>query len=312
MSDHVYHPVLPFALLEQRVERPGGRPHDVAACLVVLRVLDGDARTVDERTHEPFVEVVAGVVVLVAAVLLQEVRHDIENAGHHLILRHRERQLRVQNREFRHQPAVEDLAELEVLRVVGDDGTAVHLRAGAHHRQHATDGQDTQIGGRIITFHVIGLPRVSVEPCGGSHALGIVTHGAATDREDEIDIVLASEFAAFVKLLHRRIRHHAGILHDGFAGLVQDGQHRVVKSSALDGSAAIGEHDCLAVAGQFLFQEFQAVLAEMQASRVLVCEISKHNFANLIKRQRYTFFANGEFDEFCEVELKKCIFAAGF
>ena len=158
--------------------------------------------------------------------------------------------------------------------MVGDDGATVHFGASAHHRQHTADRQDTQVGGRILTFHVVSLPRVAVEPSGGGHALGVVAHGTAAHREDEIDIILASEFATLVEFLHRRVRHHAGILHDGLASFFQDGHNLIVKTCELDGSSAIRQHDGPAVASQFLFQEFQTVLAEMQASGVFVCEIS--------------------------------------
>ena len=104
--------------------------------------------------------------------------------------------------------------------MVGDDGAAVHLGASAHHRQHATDRQDAQTGSRVLASEVIGFPRIAVEPRGSGHALGIVAHGAAAHREDEIDVVLAGEFATLIEFLHRRVRHHAAILDNRLAGLL--------------------------------------------------------------------------------------------
>ncbi len=54
LADHMHHPVSGFSLGYQSIQRPGGRPHDIAPRLIVPRFIYRDPRAVDQRTQKPF------------------------------------------------------------------------------------------------------------------------------------------------------------------------------------------------------------------------------------------------------------------
>ena len=162
LPEHVHLPVRRLAHRDERVERPGRGPHDVAARLVVLGVLHCRARRDYQRLHEAFGNVVARIVVRSAEVLLQDVAHDVVDAGHHLAARDGEREARIEDGEPREYGRTEHLADLEVRCMVGDDAAAVHLASRADHREHAADGDDA--AGRLLEAREVLLPGIFIAP----------------------------------------------------------------------------------------------------------------------------------------------------
>ena len=112
LAQHMDHPVGGFALGHQRVQCPGGRPHDVAAGLVVLRVLNGDTAGVDERLHQPLGEIVGGVVVGAGEILLADVVKDVIYASCHLVLGQGVGQFGIQNGELGEHVGTKHMANL--------------------------------------------------------------------------------------------------------------------------------------------------------------------------------------------------------
>ena len=246
LPDHVHLPVAGLAALEQRVQRPCGGPHDVGARLVVLRVLHRDAARVDKRAHQTLGDIVGRVVARAGEVLLHDVAHDVEETGHHLVLRHSHGEARVEDGELREDVAAEHFADFETGLVVGDDAAAVHLAAGAHHGQHRAHGHN--LAARPALVDVVFLPRVFLAPGRGADALGIVDGAAAADGQDEVYIVVPHQLATLIEFLHRGVGHHAGVLDNRFSGLFQGRHDGVVHAVLLDGTAAVTQHDSGAVA----------------------------------------------------------------
>ena len=85
LAYHVHLPVSGLALGNERVQSPGGSPHYVGARLVVGGVLHGYFRAVNERAQQALGDVVARVVVIAREILLENVRHDVVEARHHLV-----------------------------------------------------------------------------------------------------------------------------------------------------------------------------------------------------------------------------------
>ena len=73
LPQHVYHPVGRFTAGEKPVQSPCRSPHDVAACLVILRIAEHFPGADNEGTHQPFGDVVGRVVVRPRKVLFQNV-----------------------------------------------------------------------------------------------------------------------------------------------------------------------------------------------------------------------------------------------
>ena len=122
LSEHVDHPVRALAFGNQCVECPGRRPHQVAARLVVLRILVGNAAGMQHRAHQALADVVARRIVCAGEILLANVVEDIVDAGHHLTMRQRHRVPRVQDGEARDDLLIrEDMADLLLRLLIGDD-----------------------------------------------------------------------------------------------------------------------------------------------------------------------------------------------
>ena len=112
------HPVCGFASVNEGIERPCGGPHDVRSGLVIIGIDKSLVRAGDERTHQSFGDVVAGVVVVAGEILLQNVAHDVVDARYHLVFRDGESECRVQDGEIR---VAEIVVQFQLLGVVGDD-----------------------------------------------------------------------------------------------------------------------------------------------------------------------------------------------
>ena len=67
------HPVRALAAGNQRVERPSRRPHQIAARLIVLRVLVRDAARVQDGAHQALTDIVARVIIRAGEILLADV-----------------------------------------------------------------------------------------------------------------------------------------------------------------------------------------------------------------------------------------------
>ena len=249
MPYHVYHPVFVFAAADEGVECPGGGPHDVGASLVVLWVFDGCACGDDEASHEPFGEVVAGVVVEVGEVLLHDVAHDVEDASFHLFVGDGKSEVGVEDGEARHEAVVEDVTDLEGVVGVGDDGAGIHFGASAGHGEDASDGRYLLVGVGLVPLQPVLVPEVAFAEGGCRDGFGVVAYAAAAESEDEVDVVAARDADSFAQLLECGVAHHAGVFDDGLASLAEDGSDLVVDAVALDTAAAVVEHDSGSVVG---------------------------------------------------------------
>ena len=178
------------------------------------------------------------------------------------------------------------MPDFEFLRVIGDDGAAVHFAARAHHGQHAPDGYYSGVGVRLLEAYEILVPRVLFAVGGHGHGFGVVAHRPAADGENEVDRVVARNGAALVQFFHRGIGHDARVLDDGLAALFEQGEHIVVNAVFLYRTAAVDEHDGFAVAVEFTLERGERTFAEIQFRGVAVGEISKHN--NLLSRRLRT------------------------
>ena len=263
----VHLPVAALAALQQRVQRPGGRPHDVGPRLVVLRVLGGYAAAVDERPHQAFVDIVGGAVRRTGEVLLHQVAHDIEEARHHLVLRHREGEAGVEDGELGHHVAAKDTSALEACSAVGDDAAAVHLAARAHHRKHRAHRHYPAVG--ALAAYPVFLPWVLVAPGADADGLGIVYRAAAAYGQYQVDIVVVHQTRALAHLLDGGVGHHTGVLHHPLAGLFEGRHHGVVDAVALDGAAAIAQHHRGAIVLQLADQMAHSLLAEIELRGVV-------------------------------------------
>ena len=278
LADHMHLPVGGLALRHQRVQRPRGRPHDVAARLVVGRVRHRRAARPHERAHEALHDIVRRAVVGSREVLLHEMRHDVEDTGDHLVLRHRVGELGVQDGEAReHLGAGEHVPDLQLAVVVRDHRAAVHLAARARHREDAAHRHDAALG--LLHAQVVLLPRILLAVRRHAHGLRVVHHRAAAHGQDEVHVVVARDGRALAQLLHGGVGHHARVLEHLLAGLAQDGHHPVVQAGLLDGAAAVGQLHARAVLGQLGGQAVQRVLAEDELRGVVVGEVALHGFA---------------------------------
>ena len=226
----------------------------------------------DNGLHQRLGKIIGGVVVVAREVLLTNVVEDIVDTRRHLALGQGEGEGGVEDRELRHDIIAEDMANLELLLVVGDDRAAVHLGAGARHGQDTADGDDCAVG--LFKADIILVPRIVVTVDGDRYRFGIVTAGAAADRQQEINVILACDLYALAQLIRGGVGHHARVLDDGLAVIPEDFCHRVIDAVLLDRTAAVDQLYGLAVFGQFIVQILQSVVSEIELCRIVVTEIA--------------------------------------
>ena len=99
---------------------------------------------------------------------------------------------------------------------MGDDGTVVHLAAGARDGDHAAHRD--KLGG-ILLFGELHRPDILVQHGLGGDDLAAVDHTAATHGQDEVYLILPAEPCALLHLGVGGIGHDAAKLHHGLSRL---------------------------------------------------------------------------------------------
>ena len=189
-------------------------------------------------------------------------------------MRQRERVRRIENGKLGKDFRAEDVPDLEFLRVIGDDGTAVHFAPRADHGKNARDGNDR--AGRLLEADEVLVPRILAAIDGDGDRLGIVADGTAAHGENEVRLACPRAFDALVQFFHRGIGHDARILRNGLAALLQNSDDLIVNTVLFDGTAAVDEHHVLTVAGKLFLQIFQRTLPEIQFCRIAIGKIPEH------------------------------------
>lgn len=264
--------VLGFAHLDDAVLRHGRSPHDVAARIVVFRVLEGGAHVANQAAHQGFGNVIGDIVFdWEAEVGLHDVGQDVEGAGPELANRHGERVGRVHQREFRVEARVVAVG-LDFLLRVGEDGGAVDLAAGRRHGDNHAQWQWLEVE---IALHFPEVrPDVAVVSGGQGDGFAAVHDAAAADCQYPVHLVVLGQLRALQHLIQRRVRHDAAELDDLNAGFLQDGRDFIVDAVLLDGAAAVAHQDLRAVLlGQLRQVLGDNALAEVDFGAVLKYEI---------------------------------------
>ena len=82
----------------------------------------------EQGPHQSFADVIACIVIFSGEVLLADMIEDIINPGRHLIMRQRQRVLRIQDRKPGHDLLIcKDMADLHLCLVVCDNRSCIHL-----------------------------------------------------------------------------------------------------------------------------------------------------------------------------------------
>ena len=291
MLQHMALEVRDFSDLQNAVLCHRGRPRQLTAGIVILRVGQQNADVADDAAHNGFVNIVGQIVFIrLAEVGFHGVTQGIKGAGDNLLHGNGQGVAGVKERELRLRAPK---GALDLLFLVGDDRTVVRLAAGAEHGDDGAEG-DKLCGQRVL--RVLHLPDVLVEICLRGNDLAAVGHAAAAHGEDEINMIFPRQLCALLHLGIGGIGHDAGKLHDALSLGVQDTHDLIVHAVALDRAAAVGQHDGFAVVPQQTAEIlFHAALAEIHLGLVFKNKVVHKNasFLNVIssfavpKRQRH-------------------------
>ena len=182
---------------------------------------------------------------------------------------------------------------LDFLFLVGDDGTVIHLAAGTEHRDDGAEGDKLRWE---CVLGVLQFPNVLVQFGLRGDDLAAVGHAAAAHGEDEVNMIFPRQLCALLRLGIGGIGHDAVELHDTLAGGVQNAHDLIIHAIALDGAAAVGQHDGFAVVPQQTAKILlDTALAEIHLGLVFKNKVVHKNasFLNVIssfavpKRQRH-------------------------
>ena len=106
-------------------------------------------------------------------------RHNVEDTGHHLILRKGVRIFGVQYGKSRAHLFAKVSADLALLSRIGNNRIAVHFRTRTDHGQYTTDGHN--ILGRLFTTCKEFFPRIAFRMNGYGYGLSIIDNRTAAD-----------------------------------------------------------------------------------------------------------------------------------
>ena len=176
---------------------------------------------------------------------------------------------------------------------MGDDGTVIHLAAGTEHRDDGAEGDKLRWE---CVLGVLQFPNVLVQFGLRGDDLAAIRDAAAAHGEDEVNMILPRQLCALLRLGIGGVGHDSGELHDSLSLGVQNAHHLVIDTVALDGAAAISQHDGVAVVIQQAAQILlHAALAKIHLGLVFKNKVVHKNasFLNVIssfavpKRRRH-------------------------
>ena len=143
------------------------------------------------------------------------------------------------------------------------------------------DGAHGDAPGGELVVGELHLPHVAVGLGLDRDDLHAVDDAAAAHGEDEVDAPLARQAHPLLDLGVGGVGHDAGELDHVLVGLREQPHDRIVDAVALDGPAAVGEHDGLADLGELRGQRaLEGALAEMH--RGGIAEIEALHDASLV------------------------------
>ena len=289
--DHVALEVRNFADFQNAVFRHGRRPGQLASCVTILRVGQQHASVADDAAHDGFVNIVGQVVFIrLAEVGLHGVTQGIKGTGDNLLYGNGQGIAGVEEGKIRLRTPK---GALDFLFLVGDDGTVIHLAAGTEHRDDGAEGDKLRWE---CVLGVLQFPDVLVQFALRGDDLAAIGHAAAAHGEDKVHMILPRQLCALLRLGIGGVRHDTGELHDALAGGVQNAHDLIIHAIALDGAAAIRQHDGFPVVHQQTAEVlFHAALAEIHLSLVFKNKVVHKNasFLNVIssfavpKRRRH-------------------------
>ena len=288
---HMALEVRDFSDLQNAVLCHRGRPRQLTAGIVILRVGQQNADVADDAAHDGFVNIVGQVVFIrLAEVGFHRVAQRVERAGNNLLHGNGQRVAGVKERELR---LCAPQSALDFLFLVGDDGTVIHLAAGTEHRNDGAEGDKLRWK---CMLGVLQFPNVLVQFGLRGDDLAAIGHAAAAHGEDEVNMIFPRQLCALLRLGIGGIGHDAVELHDALADGVQNAHDLIIHAIALDGAAAIRQHDGFPVVHQQTAEVlFHAALAEIHLGLVFKNKVVHKNasFLNVIssfavsKRQRH-------------------------
>ena len=242
MLDHVALEVRDFSDLQNAVFCHGGRPGQLTAGIVILRVGQQNPNVAGDAAHDGFVNIVGQVVFIrLAEVGLHGVAQGIKRTGNDLLHGNGQRVAGVKEGKIR---LCAPKSALDLLSLVGDDGTVIHLAAGTEHRDDGAEGDKLRWE---CVLGVLQFPNVLVQFGLRGDDLAAIRDAAAAHGEDEVNMILPRQLCALLRLGIGGVGHDSGELHDSLSLGVQNAHHLVIDTVALDGAAAISQHDGVAV-----------------------------------------------------------------
>ena len=204
----MYHPVCRLSFCHKCVQCPCRSPHDVAARLIVLGIVVRDPAGMEQRTHQSLADIITGIVILTREILLADMVEDIVDSGYHLIVRQRQRILRVQDGKPWHDLFIrKDMSDLLFCLSVRDHCTGVHLRPGSNHGEDTSHRNDLTL--RFFKTYIVFLPGIFLTINRDRHRFRIITYRTAAHSEQKVRIVISCDLHAFIEFLKCRIRHDA-------------------------------------------------------------------------------------------------------
>ena len=262
----------------QAVVRKAARPHDLSACVVVLRVVAQNLRLLHHRAHQRFGDAVRDFHgVALHKIALQRVHQNIRAAACRLVIRQGHGQFGVHDGELRAADVVV-IAALDAAFFLGDDGGVAHLASGSGDGQDDADRQAAGGAARVV----IQRPDIAVHAHAVADRLCRVNDASAADGKDEIDAFLAAKLDALIDEGQMRIRHDAAELNMRNACRVQRRLNLIEQTAAACALSAVMDQNLLAaLSADKLTDLILRSTAKIDVSRGIVTEIAHFKYSPL-------------------------------
>ena len=204
--DHVRGPVGRFAVGKKLVQRECPGPQDVGTGFVIVGLFHHDRRIMNDSSHDSFGKSVGKVCAFRRGkILLENMRHYINDARCSVIGRHGVSVNRVQHGELRSEGLMSE-RQFPFRFIVRDDRAPVGLGTGCGEGQ---DYSGRQRGLLKLRFAKVKIPRIAVVNRSRRHPFARVNDAAPACRQNKIQTVLPNDLNPFSYARDPRIRFYA-------------------------------------------------------------------------------------------------------
>lgn len=254
-----------MAAFDEIIDGPGGIPEQVRPGFLTFGIFHGHGSVLDDAPHHAFHEFLHGIKgFFLLQVDLEKVGQDICRSAGGLVSVRRVGVFRTEEGNGRAERFCCPAAFFPGVPI-GDDGAAVHFRAGRGQGGHGDDGERFP----DLRSALDQVPRIILIGNAAGDGLGRIEDASAAYSQDQVDGGSPAEADSLADQPDIGVGGYAGQFIAGKAGLFDFVENDRINSVFLDGAGAVNQKHSPASSGQLFMEMKEHAVSEIDFGAVL-------------------------------------------